>query len=264
MKASKKAVQRLQDIVKVNSEAKPLQVMMGTPTREPARSIHPSLGNLGRLLYMMTKFKSASRSIDLNGILSMQHKMGINFVQVCDLIQGVVVIQFPAMKMIIQNNEFYALQTDTLEGWILQGDSETFKWNAHVTSVHCDTAGRHVPVLLSLTRSRTTSDYKIHSNHLFQSMECQSFDQFLDKFPGTISDFSSSEQAGFRTSLIDLATTLGYETTDVDKLMQRTYKFCEVRAYFPISFGIEPGRISGLLGAIAAARPVEVLLQFHE
>jgi hypothetical protein len=59
----------------------------------------------------------------------MQHEMGINFVQVCNLIQGVVVIQFPAMKMIIQNNKFYALQTDTLEGWILQGDSETFKWN---------------------------------------------------------------------------------------------------------------------------------------
>ena len=95
-------------------------------------------------------------------------------------------------------------------------------------------------------------------------MECQSFDQFLDKFPGNISNFSSSKQAGFRSSLIDLATTLGYETTDVDKLMQWTYKFCEVRAYFPVSFGIEPGRIFGLLGAIAAVRPVEVLLQFHK
>ena len=70
IKASKKAVQRLQDIVKVNSEAKPLQVMLGTPTREPARSIHPSLGNLSRLSYMMSKLKSSSRSIDLEGIYS--------------------------------------------------------------------------------------------------------------------------------------------------------------------------------------------------
>ena len=80
LKASKKAVERLQDIVKVNGEAKAVQVMMGTPTREPARSIHPSLGNLNRLSYMMSKLKSSSRSIDLEGILSMQQKMGLNFI----------------------------------------------------------------------------------------------------------------------------------------------------------------------------------------
>ena len=72
IKVSKKAVQRLQDILNVNSEAKPLQVMLGTPTRESARSIHPSLslGNLSRLSYMMTQIKSSSRSLDLEGILS--------------------------------------------------------------------------------------------------------------------------------------------------------------------------------------------------
>ena len=157
LKASKKAVKRLQDIVGVNSEAKPVQVMMGTPTREPARSIHPSLGNLNRLSYMMSKLKSSSRSIDLEGILSMQQEIGLNFIHKFDLIQGVVVLQFPAMKKIIQNNCLYAYQTDTLEGWILQGVTDSFRWNAHVTSVHCDTIGRHVPVLLSMTRSRTTT-----------------------------------------------------------------------------------------------------------
>ena len=228
LKASKKAVKRLQDIVGVNSEAKPIQVMMGTPTREPARSIHPSLGNLNRLSYMMSKLKSSSRSIDLEGILSMQQEIGLNFIHKFDLIQGVVVLQFPAMKKIIQNNCLYAYQTDTLEGWILQGVNESFRWNAHVTSVHCDTIGRHVPVLLSMTRSRTTTDYKIHFDHLFKSMECQSFDQFLDRFPGNISDFSASEQAGFRSSLIDLASSFNQETIDVEKVMQRTYRFCEV------------------------------------
>jgi len=230
IKVSKKAVKRLQDIVRVNSEAKPIQVMLGTPTRESARSIHPSLGNLSRLSYMMNKFKSSSRSLDLEGILSIQQELGVEFINVCDLIKGVVVLQFPAMKMIIQNNHLYALQTDTLEGWILQGKTESFKWNAHVTSVHSDTIGRHVPVLISLTRSRTSTDYKIHFDHLFKSMECQSLDQFLERFPGNISDFSASEQAGFRTSLMDLATSMGHETVNVDKLMQRTYKFCEVSA----------------------------------
>ena len=179
---------------------------------------------------MMNKFKSSSRSLDLEGILSIQQELGVEFINVCDLIKGVVVLQFPAMKMIIQNNRLYALQTDTLEGWILQGKTESFKWNAHVTSVHSDTIGRHVPVLILLTRSRTSTDYKIHFDHLFKSMECQSLDQFLERFPGNISDFSASEQAGFRTSLMDLATSMGHETVNVDKLMQRTYKFCKVSA----------------------------------
>jgi hypothetical protein len=69
----------------------------------------------------MSKLKSSSRSIDLEGILSMQQKMGLNFIHKFDLIEGVVVLQFPAMKKIIQNNCLYAFQTDTLEGWIFAG-----------------------------------------------------------------------------------------------------------------------------------------------
>ena len=41
-------------------------------------------------------------------------------------------------------------------------------------------------------------------------MEYQSFDQFLEKFPGNISDFYAAKQGGFRMSLIDLASNLGY------------------------------------------------------
>jgi len=207
--------------------------MLGTPTREAARSIHPSLGNMNRLKHYMSKMKSSNRrSIDLDGILSMEQEMGIKFFHECDLIRGVVVIQFPAMKTIIQNNEFYAFQTDTIEGWILQGPSETFQWNAHVTSVHCDVIGRHVPVLISLTRSRKNDDYAIHFHHLFQTMDCQSFDEFLERFPGNISNFSAAEQGGFKMSLINFATSLGYKNNDYDICMQKTYKFCEVRLCF--------------------------------
>jgi hypothetical protein len=265
LKASKKACQRLQDIVNVNSEAKPLQVMMGTPTRESARSIHPSLGHLGRLSYLMKKLKYSSRSIDIDGILSMQKEMGMDFILVCDLIQGVIVIQFPAMKMIVQNNKFYAFQTDTIEGWISQASTDTFKWNAHVTSVHCDTISRHVPVLVSLTRSRTTNDYKIHFDHLFKSMGCQTFEQFLERFPGNISDFSASEQAGFKASLIDLATSFGHVTIDVDKLMQQTYRFCEVREYFSglfSKFNMSGNLVGSLDGPIDISRPVLELRRF--
>jgi hypothetical protein len=62
-------------------------------------------------------------------------------------------------------------------------------------------------------------------------MEYQSFDLLLEKFPGNISDFSAAKQGGFRMSLIDLTSNLGYEKVekmDVDMVMQRTYNFCEV------------------------------------
>jgi hypothetical protein len=105
--------------------------------------------------------------------------------------------------------------------------------------VHCDIIGRHVPILLSLPRTRTAKDSKIHFDHHFKCMECQSFDEFSNRFPGNISDFVAAEQGGFIMSLLDLATTLGHEIEatktidkDVDVLMQKTYKFCEVSQYY--------------------------------
>jgi hypothetical protein len=112
-----------------------LQVMIGTPTRESARSIHPSLGHLGRLSYLMSKLKeSSSRSIDIDRILSMQKEMGKDFILVCNLIQGVIVIQFPAMKMIVQITNFMHFRRTPLKVgyhrlgwefrfWILDSDS---------------------------------------------------------------------------------------------------------------------------------------------
>jgi hypothetical protein len=194
----------------MNSEAKPLQILLGTPTREPAQMIHPSLGNLDRLLYLMSRFKSCTKTTSLEDLLSIQDDLGMNFLHKCDLTEGIIVIQFPAMKNILQMNNMYALQTDTLEGWI-QSESEQLKWNVNVTSVHSDALNQHVPTLVSLTRTRTGNDYKGHFDHIFRCMEYQSFDQFLEKFPGNISDFSAAAQGGFRMSLIDWASNIGYE-----------------------------------------------------
>ena len=60
-KPSKKAVKCLQETVMVSSEAKPQHIMLGTPTREAARSIHHLLGNMVRLTYMVSKLKSSFR-----------------------------------------------------------------------------------------------------------------------------------------------------------------------------------------------------------
>ncbi len=105
----------------------------------------------------------------------MEDEVGIKFLHICNLMVGVIVIRFPAIKTILQMNKVYALQRDTLEGGI-HSDSEQLKWNAHVTSVHSDTIGCHVPILVSLTTTRTANDYKVHFDHLFRCMEYQSFD----------------------------------------------------------------------------------------
>ena len=225
LKASNVAKERLRQMVLVNSEAKPLQIKLGTPSRPPARSIHPSFGNLDRLAYLMKTFKQITSISDL---LVMEKNLGVKFLHTFNLTDGVVVIQFPAMKTILQNNELYALQTDTIEGWIK--DQEALKWNVHITSVNCNTIDRHVAVLLTLTKSRAAADYKFHFDCLLNCMEYKSFDDFLKKFPGNISDFSSAEQCGFKMSLIQLANNLGYEITDelIVMFMQLTFKFCEV------------------------------------
>ncbi len=178
----------------------------------------------------MSRFKSCTKTSILEDLLSIQDDLGMNFLHKCDLTEGVIVIQFPTMKNILQMNKMYALQTDTLEGWI-QSEAKQLKWNVKVTLVHSDRLDQHVPTLVLLTRTRTGNDYKVHFDHLFLCMGYQSFDQFLEKFPGNISNFSAAKQGGFRMSLIDLASNLGYEKVekmDVDMVMQRAYKFCEV------------------------------------
>jgi hypothetical protein len=65
LKASNVAKERLRQMVLVNSEAKPLQIKLGTPSRPPARSIHPSFGNLDRLAYLMKTFKQITSISDL-------------------------------------------------------------------------------------------------------------------------------------------------------------------------------------------------------
>jgi hypothetical protein len=109
--------------------------------------IHPSLGNLDQLAYLMSRFKSCTKTTSLEDLLSIQDDLGLNFLHKCDLEAGVIVIRYTVMKNILQMNNMYALQTDTLKGWI-QSESKQLKWNVNATLVHSDTLGWHVPTLL--------------------------------------------------------------------------------------------------------------------
>jgi hypothetical protein len=134
--------------------------------------IHPSLGNLDQSAYLMSRFKSCTKTTSLEDLLSIQDDLGMIFLHKCNLMEDVIVIQTPAMKNILQMNNMYELQTDTLEGCI-QIKYKQLKWNGNVTLVQSDTLGWHVPTLVLLTRTRTGNDYKAHFDYLFRCMEYQ-------------------------------------------------------------------------------------------
>ena len=97
-KVSKEAVARLEDMVHNNSEAKPIQILLGLPTRKPACSIHPALNNLDRLSYYMRQSKSKVPTLKLQDLGSWQESMGCIFLKKADLQAGIFIIQFPGMN----------------------------------------------------------------------------------------------------------------------------------------------------------------------
>jgi hypothetical protein len=119
-KVSKQAVARLDDIIHINTNAKPIQILQGTPTRGAARSIHPALNNLDRLSYYMRGSKMKITTLKLQNLGAWQETMGCDFLKRADCQAGIFIIQFPGMKEIAKTNVLYAFQTDTIEGWMYE------------------------------------------------------------------------------------------------------------------------------------------------
>ena len=82
---SKQAVARLEDMLQFNSNAKPIQILQGSPTRKPARSIHPALNNLDRLNYYMRQSKSKVPTLKVQDLGSWQGSLGCDFLKKSDL-----------------------------------------------------------------------------------------------------------------------------------------------------------------------------------
>jgi hypothetical protein len=230
-KVSKEALARLENIMNINNNAKPVQILQGTSTREPASNIHPGLNNLDRLTYYMKEIKSKKKQLQLTDLPAWEETMGAEFWKRADLKEGIFIIQFPGMINIAKANTLYAFQTDTIENFI---HDLKHKWNVTVTSTHSEILGRHVPVLISVTKDRSGIEYMRHFLELFQCLGCETFDEFKLKFPGNISDFSSAEQSGFTMALKQY-----YKGCILDPNAKMSiegfYKFCRV-SFFMIYF----------------------------
>ena len=230
-RVSKNAVARLDNILHMNHDAKPLQIVQGTPTRDPARLLHPALNNLDRVSHLMRRSKSKTTQPKLQDLGKWQKTVGYEFLKKADLQAGIIVIQFPGMMDIAQNNLLYAFQTDTIEVWMYKQNNHS--WNVTVTSTHSVILGRHVPVLMSVTKQRTAVDYKSHFDELFNCLQYQTLAHFQSNFPGNISDFSAAEQSGFKQALTDYFNASAdddYSASDI--AMDCYYKFCDVSFVF--------------------------------
>jgi len=151
-KVPKRAKARLADIVAINNEATPSQILHGTPTREPSRDLYPSLNNLNRLTYEINKIKSGrTNKKSLKELVSWEKEQGVEFIRRArlDPDDAAIVMQFPEMVEIARSNTSYAFQTDTIENWIR--DDKYPDLSVTVTSVHSDLLRRHVPVMMSIT-----------------------------------------------------------------------------------------------------------------
>ena len=186
-KVSKESLARLENMVKINNNAKPIQILQGTPTREAAAEIHPGLNNLDRLAYYMKNLKKKQYQLQLTDLSAWEETMGAQFWKRADLKDGIFIIQFPGMIKIAKSNTLYAFQTDTIENFVHELNH---KWNVTVTSTHSEILGRHVPVLISVTKQRRGIEYMHHFLELFECLGCKTFDEFKIKFPGNISGLS--------------------------------------------------------------------------
>ena len=125
----------------------------------------------------------------------------VKFLRKACLIDGHIILQFPAMKQITRDNTKYAFQTDSIEGWIKEDDHPAMCLT--MTSTHSELLVHHVTVVMSITFNREGEDYNAHFDTLIGRIGYFDFEDFSENFPGNISDFSANEKLGFVLSVCD-------------------------------------------------------------
>ena len=206
-----------------------MQFMMGEGERSRAQSIHPLLGNLDRLRYTMNKSQTTPKKKNPSSALLNMGKweddIGLKFIQSTNVAresEGAIIFQFPHMADIAKENDLYAFQTDSLEGWVQ--DEEYQAMTVTITAAYSKVLERHAPVLLSVTYRRTAEHYKAHFDVFLKKLGYSIFDEFKNTFPGMICDFSQAEKKGFKLSILSL---FGNEISDINEIdIERYYKFC--------------------------------------
>lgn len=208
--------------------------------RPPAREVHSAFGNLDRLGYLRMQLRSkVGNKFSLNDLPRWETLIGEKFLVAADVRDrdtGIISIQFPEMRNItmmnggtvpledgevstlycncilsyffeifrstmqnLQDTNSYAFQTDTIEKIV---DEDKYpSMGVTGTTAYSTLLKKYVPVLLSITFARTSTNYEQHWRLLLEGIGYKNLQEFTKKFPGNICDFSDAEKGGFELAL---------------------------------------------------------------
>ena len=223
-----------------------LQLKMKKTHREAISSIHPSLGNAGKVRYERKKHKltigNSGNQSSIGSILSFFNDLYSNKNNTHNLLQSNSIHPEDAhitmidegSKKIIEANEF-PYQTDSVHDFVdetsfinLSKDSDEV--NVTLTSTYDKILQKAVPVVISIMFGKTSLHYKCHFLALFKNMKLQtSYDDFMKYIPGNTCDFSDAERDGFFNALQE-HIKMNYNVNVDHKDLLHLYRFCEVHS----------------------------------
>ena len=128
-----------------------------------------------------------------------------------------------AIVKYLQDPNYYAFQSDSIEGWVQSQTHSSI--NVTATSAYSTILQRHVPVLLSIMFGRSADHYAAHFRTLLNGIGYTDYTDFQEKFPGNISDFSLAEKAGWELAIRSIYN-IGPKVEDIE--LEKTYKCCRV------------------------------------
>ncbi len=185
-------------IVKTAPELTPSQLKLGSSTRHPVTSIHPSLHNKDWVSCLRRKIlKPTGMNSSMAALVNFQKKISADFIRDEKL-------STPDAHIIMQNQDMIELvqladsplQTDSVEGFIVDADFEG-QINVTFSSAFDCCLQKWVPVCISILFGKTSEHHKAHWSQMFQCCEDDTWKGFLDHFPGNTSDFSDAMRNGF-------------------------------------------------------------------
>ena len=279
--ASPQAREWLQTIVAAAPELQPHQIKKGNPStnRPPARDVHSAFGNLDRLAYLrMQLLCKVGSKFSLHDLPKWEEITGDKFLVAADLRHrdtAIISIQFPEMRKITkmnggtepledgevstlyivllydicydflhspakpQDTNSYAFQTDTIEKIVT--DEKYTSMGVTGTTAYSPLLKKYVPVLLSITFARTSTNYERHWRLLLEGIGYTNLKEFMDKFPGNISDFSDAEKGGFELALKKIFSIKQDDVIDIEGSDEEGSAMDVVSGLSPMGLGIQNG-----------------------
>ena len=230
------ALQELEKIVNINPDLGAAKMKIGTSTRKPVMELDDSFSNMDRVGYYGRKIKNKNKKpIGIRGsigaFLEFYQDLPEDFIVHMELLSAdanIITMQSPYMRE-VQLEASSGLESDTVEGIILDQEYSKGPVDIHFTSAYDKYLKRWVPVLISIIFGRSKKHYYSHWKSLFEVYKCDifSYDDFIDTFPGVTMDWSDAEGLSFLDALVDFAHENG--ATNVDrKLVYAWVRKCSV------------------------------------